>query len=143
NRPLISVPQLAHESKVPASPHLSCVGDSKDVLLYLVAQSKDAGIKLSVSLRCDLPSGMGMASGALRHANDLVSFIRQESGSHFHIEVAAYPVMHPQARTCEDALKPFVKQANAGAGRANPPYRVNADSHFHFADGGGTMGGRP
>jgi methylenetetrahydrofolate reductase (NADPH) len=77
---------------------------------------------------------MGMANGELRHANDLVSFIREETGSHFHIEVAAYPEMHPQARSFEDDLKNFVRKANAGADSAITQYFFNADSYFHFVE---------
>ncbi|MFP3500391.1 methylenetetrahydrofolate reductase, partial [Pseudomonas sp. SIMBA_059] len=78
-----------------------CVGDSKDDLRALLAEYKAAGIKRIVALRGDLPSGMGMASGELRYASDLVEFIRQETADHFHLEVAAYPEMHPQARNFE------------------------------------------
>jgi methylenetetrahydrofolate reductase (NADPH) len=97
DRTLNTVLQLESEVKIPAAPHLSCVGDSKADLRGLLAQYKAAGIKRIVALRGDLPSGMGMASGEMRHANDLVEFIREETGDHFHIEVAAYPEMHPQA----------------------------------------------
>ena len=96
DRTINTVLQLESEVKAPAAPHLSCVGDSKADLRSLLTQYKAAGIKRIVALRGDLPSGMGMASGELRYANDLVSFIREESGDHFHIEVAAYPEMHPR-----------------------------------------------
>ncbi|SOS36486.1 5,10-methylenetetrahydrofolate reductase [Pseudomonas syringae group genomosp. 3] len=134
DRTLDTVLQLENEVKVPAAPHLSCVGDSKEDLRSLLAQYKDAGIKRIVALRGDLPSGMGMASGELRHANDLVAFIREETGSHFHIEVAAYPEMHPQARNFEDDLKHFVTKANAGADSAITQYFFNADSYFNFVE---------
>ncbi|HCH76221.1 MAG TPA: methylenetetrahydrofolate reductase [NAD(P)H], partial [Pseudomonas sp.] len=98
DRTLNTVLQLDGEVKVPTAPHLSCVGDSKAELRELLNLYKDAGIKRIVALRGDLPSGMGMASGELRYANELVEFIRSETGDHFHIEIAAYPEMHPQAR---------------------------------------------
>jgi methylenetetrahydrofolate reductase (NADPH) len=116
------------------------VGDSKADLRGLLSQYKDAGITRIVALRGDLPSGMGMASGELRHANDLVSFIREETGSHFHIEVAAYPEMHPQARNFEDDLKNFVRKANAGADSAITQYFFNADSYFYFVERAEKMG---
>ena len=129
-----TVLQLQNEVKVPAAPHLSCVGDSKDDLRALLTQYKEAGIKRIVALRGDLPSGMGMASGEMRHANDLVEFIREETGDHFHIEVAAYPEMHPQARNFEDDIANFVRKANAGADSAITQYFFNADSYFYFVE---------
>ncbi|KTC43206.1 5,10-methylenetetrahydrofolate reductase, partial [Pseudomonas sp. ABAC61] len=134
DRTVNTVLQLESEVKVPSAPHLSCVGDSKDDLRGLLQQYQAAGIKRIVALRGDLPSGMGMASGELRYANDLVSFIREESGSHFHIEVAAYPEMHPQARNFEDDLQNFVRKANAGADSAITQYFFNADSYFYFVE---------
>jgi len=134
DRTINTVLQLEKEVNIPSAPHLSCVGDSKADLRGLLTQYKDAGIKRIVALRGDLPSGMGMASGELRHANDLVEFIREETGSHFHIEVAAYPEMHPQARNFEDDLKNFVRKANAGADSAITQYFFNADSYFYFVE---------
>jgi len=134
DRTINTVLQLESQVNIPAAPHLSCVGDSKADLRGLLTQYKDAGIKRIVALRGDLPSGMGMASGELRHANDLVSFIREESGDHFHIEVAAYPEMHPQARNFEDDLQNFVRKANSGAYSAITQYIINADSYFYFVE---------
>jgi len=140
DRTINTVLQLESEVKIPAAPHLSCVGDSKADLRALLTQYKGAGIKRIVALRGDLPSGMGMASGELRYANDLVSFIREESGDHFHIEVAAYPEMHPQARNFEDDLQNFVRKANAGADSAITQYFFNADSYFYFVERVRAMG---
>lgn len=140
DRTLTTVLQLESEVKVPAAPHLSCVGDSKDDLRGLLTQYKAAGITRIVALRGDLPSGMGMASGEMRHANDLVEFIREETGDHFHIEVAAYPEMHPQARNFEDDLANFVRKANAGANSAITQYFFNADSYFYFVERVRAMG---
>ncbi|KRW61579.1 methylenetetrahydrofolate reductase [NAD(P)H] [Pseudomonas sp. TTU2014-080ASC] len=134
DRTLNTVLQLDGEVKVPTAPHLSCVGDSKAELRELLNQYKDAGIKRIVALRGDLPSGMGMASGELRFANELVEFIRNETGDHFHIEVAAYPEMHPQARNFEDDIANFVRKAKAGADSAITQYFFNADSYFYFVD---------
>ena len=134
DRTLNTVLQLENEVNVPAAPHLSCVGDSKQDLRGLLYQYKAAGIKRIVALRGDLPSGMGMSSGELRHANDLVAFIRAETGDHFHIEVAAYPEMHPQARNFEDDLVNFARKANAGASSAITQYFFNADSYFYFVE---------
>ena len=140
DRTINTVLQLESQVNVPAAPHLSCVGDSKADLRGLLTQYKSAGIKRIVALRGDLPSGMGMASGELRYANDLVNFIREESGDHFHIEVAAYPEMHPQARNFEEDLKNFVRKANAGANSAITQYFFNADSYFYFVERVRAMG---
>ncbi|MEW5694674.1 methylenetetrahydrofolate reductase [NAD(P)H] [Pseudomonas synxantha] len=140
DRTINTVLQLESQVKIPAAPHLSCVGDSKDDLRGLLTHYQQAGIQRIVALRGDLPSGMGMASGELRYANELVSFIREESGDHFHIEVAAYPEMHPQARNFEDDLQNFVRKANAGANSAITQYFFNADSYFYFVERVRAMG---
>ena len=140
DRTINTVLQLESQVKIPAAPHLSCVGDSKDDLRGLLTHYQQAGIQRIVALRGDLPSGMGMASGELRYANELVSFIREESGDHFHIEVAAYPEMHPQARNFEDDLQNFVRKANAGANSAITQYFFNADSYFYFVERVQAMG---
>ncbi|MNQ53029.1 methylenetetrahydrofolate reductase (NADPH) [Pseudomonas linyingensis] len=134
DRTLHTVLQLDGVVKVPTAPHLSCVGDSKTELRQLLDTYKDAGIKRIVALRGDLPSGMGMASGELRYANELVEFIRSETGDHFHIEVAAYPEVHPQARSFEDDVLNFVRKAQAGADSAITQYFFNADCYFYFVE---------
>ena len=134
DRTLNTVLQLDGDVKVPTAPHLSCVGDSKAELRELLNLYKSSGIKRIVALRGDLPSGMGMASGELRYANELVSFIREETADHFHIEVAAYPEMHPQARNFEDDIANFVRKAKAGADSAITQYFFNADCYFYFVD---------
>jgi methylenetetrahydrofolate reductase (NADPH) len=134
DRTLNTVLQLDGDVKVPTAPHLSCVGDSKAELRELLNLYKNSGIKRIVALRGDLPSGMGMASGELRYANELVSFIREETADHFHIEVAAYPEMHPQARNFEDDIANFVRKAKAGADSAITQYFFNPDCYFYFVD---------
>ncbi|MDG9926570.1 MULTISPECIES: methylenetetrahydrofolate reductase [NAD(P)H] [Pseudomonas] len=134
DRTLNTVLQLDGDVGVPTAPHLSCVGDSKEELRSLLSQYKNSGIKRIVALRGDLPSGMGMASGELRFANELVEFIRAESGDHFHIEVAAYPEVHPQARSYEDDLKNFARKCQAGADSAITQYFFSADCYFYFVE---------
>lgn len=134
DRTLSTVLQLDGEVKVPTAPHLSCVGDSKAELRELLGRYREAGIRRIVALRGDLPSGMGMASGELRYANELVDFIRTETGDHFHIEVAAYPEVHPQARSFEDDLENFVRKVKAGASSAITQYFFNADAYFYFVE---------
>ena len=134
DRTLNTVLQLDGEIKVPTAPHLSCVGDSAEDLRNLLKLYQSNGIQRIVALRGDLPSGMGMASGEMRYANELVEFIRRETGDHFHIEIAAYPEMHPQARNFEDDLANFVRKARAGADSAITQYFFNADSYFYFVE---------
>jgi methylenetetrahydrofolate reductase (NADPH) len=134
DRTLNTVLQLDSEVKVPTAPHLSCVGDSRDDLRELLNTYRDAGIKRIVALRGDLPSGMGQASGELRYANELVEFIRNETGDHFHIEVAAYPEAHPQARHFEADLENFLRKARAGADSAITQYFFSADCYFYFVE---------
>ena len=129
-----AVSTLHKSSGLNVAAHLTCVNATREETLGIAQQFAEAGVSDIVALRGDLPSGMGMASGELRYANDLVSFIREETGSHFHIEVAAYPEMHPQARNFEDDLKNFVRKANAGADSAITQYFFNADSYFYFVD---------
>jgi len=115
-----------------AAPHLSCVGATRDNLREILAAYRDQGVKRLVALRGDLPSGMGGDAGELRYAADLVSFIRQETGDTFHIEVAAYPEMHPQAASPRADLDHFVAKVNAGADAAITQYFFNADAYYDF-----------
>lgn len=140
DRTLNTVLQLNHDTKVPTAPHLSCVGDSKTDLRELLTLYKNNGINRIVALRGDLPSGMGMANGELRYANELVEFIRAETGDHFFIEVAAYPEMHPQAHNFEEDLRNFVRKVESGANSAITQYFFNADSYFYFVDRVRTLG---
>lgn len=122
-----------HRQGISTAPHLSCVGATRDSIAELLDLYKENGIQRIVALRGDLPSGMG-ASGELRYANELVSFIREHSGDTFNIEVAAYPEFHPQARSAEEDLKNFARKVEAGANSAITQYFFNADSYFYFID---------
>ncbi len=116
-----------------AAPHLSCVGATRASIRAVLKQYQDSGIRRVVALRGDLPSGYGGA-GELRYASDLVEFIRQETGDWFRIEVAAYPEMHPQARSPQDDLQAFARKVGAGADAAITQYFYNADAYFAFVD---------
>ena len=116
-----------------AAPHLSCIGATRDSIRDVLKQYQDSGIRRVVALRGDLPSGYGGA-GELRYASELVEFIRQETGEWFHIEVAAYPEMHPQARSPQDDLQAFARKVQAGANAAITQYFYNADAYFQFVD---------
>jgi methylenetetrahydrofolate reductase (NADPH) len=122
-----------------AAPHLSCVGGSREAIRAILAQFQSHGIKRLVALRGDLPSGYGGGS-ELRYASELVEFIRAETGDWFHIEVAAYPEMHPQARSPQDDLQNFARKVQAGADAAITQYFYNADAYFQFVDAARKVG---
>ena len=116
-----------------AAPHLSCVGSTRENIRALLHTYKNAGIKRIVALRGDLPSGMA-SIGEFQYANELVSFIRAETGEHFHIEVAAYPEFHPQSNSAREDMLNFKRKVNAGANSAITQYFFNADAYFRFVD---------
>ncbi|WP_066330899.1 methylenetetrahydrofolate reductase [NAD(P)H] [Azohydromonas lata] len=117
------------------APHFSCIGASRDSIREQLAVFKAAGIRRIVALRGDLPSGFGAgALGEFRYASDLVRFIREETGSHFTIEVGAYPEMHPQARSPRADLLAFATKVEAGASSAITQMFFNADAYFRFVD---------
>lgn len=122
------------------APHLSCVGDTKKQLAELLQQYKNSGINRIVALRGDLPSGMGASLGELKYASDLVRFIREQTGDHFHIEVAAYPEMHPQAQDMKADLQAFKTKVDAGANSAITQYFFNIDAYKFFIDSCEKMG---
>jgi methylenetetrahydrofolate reductase (NADPH) len=114
-----------------AAPHISCVGATRADVAATLDLYKAKGIRHIVALRGDLPSGAASA-GELRHANELVAFIRETTGDHFNIEVACYPEYHPQARSPLDDLRNFKRKIDAGADSAITQYFFNADSYFRF-----------
>ena len=135
---LDTVLEIINEGHV-AAPHLSCVGGSRESIRAVLAEIKSHGIKRVVALRGDLPSGYGGA-GELRYASDLVEFIRIETGDWFHVEVAAYPEVHPQARSPQDDLQNFARKVHAGANAAITQYFYNADAYFQFVDNARKLG---
>lgn len=130
---LNTVIEIQLESGIEAAPHLSCVGSSKEQIREILTTYQENGIKRIVALRGDLPSGM-QEIGEFQYANELVSFIREETGDHFHIEVAAYPEMHPQAPSFDADLENFVRKVKAGANSAITQYFYNIDGYFRFVD---------
>lgn len=114
------------------APHISCVGSTRDELLAILDDYRERGINRIVALRGDLPSGMGGAAGELRYASDLVSLIREHSGDHFNIEVAAYPEMHPQAISMETDLQNFINKVQKGANSAITQYFFTPHAYFDF-----------
>ena len=121
------------------APHLSCVASTREDLRQVIEQYKSHGIRHIVALRGDMPSGLA-SSGELRYASELVAFIREISGDWFHIEVAAYPEYHPQARKAQQDLHAFKAKIDAGANAAITQYFYNPDAYFHFVEQATALG---
>lgn len=121
------------------APHFSCIGASKASVCERLAQFKAMGVRRIVALRGDLPSGYGIG-GEFTYASDLVAFIRAETGDHFHIEVAAYPEMHPQAKSPQADVAAFATKVKAGANSAITQMFFNSDAYFRFVDEAHALG---
>ncbi len=132
DKTLATVLEIAAEGRAVA-PHLSCIGATRESMRELLDLYRRHGIRRLVALRGDLPSGM-VNHGEFRYASDLVEFVRSETGDWFRIEVAAYPEMHPQARSPRDDLEALVRKVRAGADAAITQYFYNADAFLRFRD---------
>ena len=122
-----------------AAPHFACVGSTKASVREQLCTIKDMGVKRIVALRGDMPSPYG-AEGEFRHACDLVEFIRDETGEHFFLDVAAYPETHPRARSPEHDLHAFAMKVKSGANSAITQYFYNPDAYFRFVEDARRMG---
>jgi len=127
------VREIQSESGIDAAPHLSCIGSTRDNITRLLNDYRSANIHRIVSLRGDIPEGM-QDTGEFHYANELISFIRETTGDHFHIEVAAYPEMHPEAPDAVTDLHNFRNKAEAGANGAITQYFYNIDAYLYFVD---------
>jgi len=132
DRTLETVLEIQHEG-FEAAPHLSCISSSRDEIRAILAQYREHGIRHLVALRGDLPSGE-VTTGDFRYANELIEFIRQETGHWFEIEVAAYPEVHPEAPSARADLAAFKRKVDAGANAAITQYFYNADAYFRFRE---------
>jgi methylenetetrahydrofolate reductase (NADPH) len=132
DRTLETVVEIQSEG-LAAAPHLSCIGSTRENIRALLGRYREAGVRRIVALRGDLPSGMA-DPGEFRYANELVAFIRAETGDWFHVEVAGYPEYHPQARNPHDDLANFKRKVEAGANSAITQYFYNCDAYEHFVD---------
>jgi len=121
------------QNGVSAAPHLSCVASTKENILEILQNYREHGVSKIVALRGDLPSGM-MSAGEFRYANELVEFIRKETGDHFQIHVAGYPEVHPQASSAQDDFDNFKRKVDAGANAVITQYFYNAEAYFYFLD---------
>ena len=128
-----TVCEIQRNSGIEAAPHLSCVASTRESVRDILSLYKNEGIVHIVALRGDIPSGM-VQPGEFRYANELVEFIREETGDHFHIEVAAYPEFHPQAISAEADMDNFQQKVEAGADSAITQYFFNADAYFKFVE---------
>jgi methylenetetrahydrofolate reductase (NADPH) len=128
-----TVARLHNQHGLNVAPHLSCMGGTRDEIAALLDSYRAAGYRRIVALRGDLPSGMATA-GDFRYAAELVRFIREHSGDHFHVEVAAYPETHPQADDALRDLHHFKAKIDAGANGAITQYFFNADAYFRFVE---------
>ena len=124
---------------VSAASHFSCIGATRQSVREELATLKAMGVRRLVALRGDLPSGYGIG-GEFHYASDLVAFIRAETGRDFHIEVAAYPEVHPQAKSADADLQAFAAKVRAGADSAITQYFFNADAYERFVDDVRRMG---
>lgn len=131
-RTLETVLEIQAEGHVVA-PHLSCIGSTRQNIRMILEKYYQAGIRHIVALRGDLPSGMAQA-GEFRYASELVAFIGQEFGSSFHIDVAAYPEYHPQARSAQTDFENFKRKIEMGANSAITQYFYNADAYYYFVE---------
>jgi methylenetetrahydrofolate reductase (NADPH) len=133
DRTLQTVLEIKKEARIEAAPHISCIGSTRAEIRDVLQTYRECGIRLTVALRGDLPSGM-QGVGELRYANELVEFIRKETGDYFWIEVAAYPEFHPQAPSARANLEHFKRKVEAGANGAITQYFYNIDAYLMFVD---------
>ncbi len=133
DRTLSTVTAINSHTRIDVAPHLSCIGSTRENIRGILQTYIDAGVRHLVALRGDMPSGMH-EPGEFRFANELVSFIREETGDHFFIEVAAYPEFHPQARNPTTDIEHFSNKVKAGADSALTQYFYNAEAYFRFVD---------
>lgn len=130
---LETVLELREDTGIDSAPHLSCIGFGLADIRVVLERYRESGIRHLVALRGDMPSGTS-GFGELRHANELVEFIRRETGQHFRIDVAAYPEIHPQAASASADIDNFQRKVAAGANGAITQYFYNSDAYFRFRD---------
>ncbi len=134
-----TVLDIQAKSGIETAPHISCISSTRENISEMLTHYRERGISHIVALRGDMPSGM-VEAGEFRYANELVAFIRETTGDHFHIEVAAYPEYHPQATSPDRDLANFRRKVEAGANSAITQYFYNADAYFRFIESCGQNG---
>jgi methylenetetrahydrofolate reductase (NADPH) len=132
DRTLALVLRTQQLTNISTAPHLSCIGDDPTILAELIGSYQKEGIERIVALRGDLPSGSGSAASHLRYASDLVRFIRETAGDHFHLHVACYPETHPESQSAQEDLMHFKVKVDAGANSAITQYFYNVEAYEDF-----------
>ena len=128
-----TVKQLRTDNSQVIAPHISCMGSTRQQLADLLDQYVELGINRLVTLRGDIPK-QGNPDNELSHANELVAFIREKTGDHFHIEIAAYPEYHPESASPDDDFKTLLNKADAVADSAITQYFYNIDAYTYFVE---------
>lgn len=129
-----TIEYIRAKTSVEAVPHISCIGMTNQEIVKIISGYRLSGIKKLLVLRGDMPSGSAVFDGQFRHAYELVEFIRQQSGDHFHIEVAGYPEFHPQSKSPSDDLRYLKGKVDAGANGVVTQYFYNPDAYFRFVE---------
>ena len=129
----LEIVKLLTSKGIEVAPHISCIGSSKQQLEQLLLGYKDIGVSRVIALRGDIPE-TGESTKELNHANELVALIREATGEHFKIEVAAYPEYHPESKTPQDDFRYFRNKVKAGADGAITQYFFNIDAYLSFMD---------
>jgi len=132
DRTLETVDQLRKDN-ASVAPHISCIGSSREQIRALLDRYIAKGVKRLVTLRGDIPA-VGRGANDFKHASELVEFIRNETGDHFHIDVAAYPEYHPESISPKSDFEYFKHKVEAGADSAITQYFYNIDAYLHFID---------
>ncbi len=129
----LGVVSSIREAGIDVAPHLSFGGDDEEAIGALLDTYRERGIRHLVALRGDMPSGMGAAT-QLVYANQLVEFVRERTGDHFEIAVAAYPEIHPESRSYDSDVRYLKQKLDAGADFAITQYFYNVEAYFYYLD---------
>lgn len=129
-----TVTRLARETQLAPAAHLTCVGATREQVDEVARGYWKAGIRHIVALRGDPPLGSEYAPhpGGYARASDLVSGLKRIAD--FEISVAAYPEIHPEARSAQDDLDNLKRKLDAGATRAITQYFFDTSIYLHFLE---------
>ena len=112
-----------------AAPHLTCIDATPDELRTIARDYWNNGIRHIVALRGDLPPGSGKPE---MYASDLVTLLKEVAD--FDISVAAYPEVHPEAKSAQADLLNLKRKVDAGANRAITQFFFDVESYLRFRD---------
>jgi len=125
------ITKIQQETDLTPVPHLTCVGASEEDLIEIAQGYWDSGIRHIVALRGDLPEEEQKNKTKL-YASDLVRILK--SVANFEISVAAYPDIHPEAKSAQADLLNLKKKVDAGADRAISQFFFNVETYLRFRD---------